>query len=134
MRMLMLSFSSGLFVDVLRPHLAASPDGIVVGEEAVMEVKCPFNGREDKIAPGKKFLFLEKRDGGIHLKKGHSYFYQIMGQMAICKKPVCYFVVYTFCDIMIEKIEFDEHFYANMLPLLETFYTEHYVPAIVSTL
>jgi hypothetical protein len=59
---------------------------------------------------------------------------QIMGQMAICKKPVCYFVVYTFCDIMIEKIEFDEHFYANMLPLLETFYTEHYVPAIVSTL
>jgi hypothetical protein len=73
----MLSFiSPGLFVDVLRPHLAASPDGIVIGEEAVMEVKCPFNGREEKIAPGKNFPFLEVRDGGIHLRKGHSYYYQ----------------------------------------------------------
>jgi hypothetical protein len=63
-------------VNVGRPHLAASPDGVVIGEDAVIEVKCPFNGKEEKIAPGKNFSFLESRDGGIHLKHGHSYYYQ----------------------------------------------------------
>lgn len=35
---------------------------------------------------------------------------------------------------MIEEIKFDKDFYANMLPALEAFYTDHYVPAIVSSL
>jgi hypothetical protein len=54
--------------------------------------------------------------------------------MAICQKPVCYFITYTFCDILIEEIKFDSNFYVTMLPMLENFYTKHYVPAIVSSL
>ena len=99
-----------------------------------LEVKCPYSGREEKIKPGKNFPFLEERDGNFCLKRGHNYYYQCMGQMAICKKHRCYFVTYTFCDILIEKIAFDETFYATMLPLLEDFYTKHYLPTIVSTL
>jgi hypothetical protein len=40
-------------VDVGRPHLAASPDGVVIGEDAVIEVKCPFNGKEQKLHPAR---------------------------------------------------------------------------------
>jgi hypothetical protein len=54
--------------------------------------------------------------------------------MAICQKPVCYFITYTFCDILIEEIKFDNDFYEKMLPALEQFYVEHYVPAVVSSL
>ena len=60
------------------PFLGASPDGCVRGEEAVMEVKCPFSGRRDKIKPGKNFSFLEMMEGDtIQLKRSHKYYYQV---------------------------------------------------------
>ena len=82
---------SGLFVDVQHPYLAASPDGVLADEFAVLEVKCPYSGREEKIKPGKNFPFLEERDGNFCLKRGHNYYYQCMGQMFICKKTALLF-------------------------------------------
>jgi hypothetical protein len=126
----------GLFVDVAHPYLGASPDGVVVGENAIVEVKCPFNGRQQAIAPGKNFLFLEKKeDGQIGLKTNHSYYHQVIGQMGISGTEFCYFITFTFCNIHIQKIPFDKDFYeSKMLPSLSKFYFQNYLPHVVSSL
>jgi predicted phage-related endonuclease len=49
----------GLFISCEHPFLAATPDRIVQGEDALVEIKCPYKGREKKIQPGEDFPFLE---------------------------------------------------------------------------
>lgn len=125
----------GLFVNPDFPFLAASPDGLV-NENEIVEIKCPYNGRNSAILPGKHFPFLTiNSDGQIHLKETHNYYYQIMGQLAISKKASCIFIVYTLQELYVEKIAFDsDFFFQNMLPLLTAFYKEHYCPFIASHL
>jgi predicted phage-related endonuclease len=124
----------GLSIDLAHPFLAATPDGAVVGEDALVEVKCPYTGRNSKIAKGKLFPCLELRDGELKLRRNHNYFYQVQAQMKICGKSFCYFVVFTNCDMVVEKIEFDASFFSNqMLPFLQKFYDDHYMPCIVQS-
>ena len=126
---------SGLCVHPDYPFLGASPDAFVEGEEAVCEVKCPYNGRKKKISPGKDFSFLEEVDGEIHLKKNHNYYYQVIGQLKLSKRSFCYFIVYTFEDIFVEKIAMDEEFFkSNMLLKLLDFYDIHYCPYLAEIL
>ena len=99
----------GLFINPKYPFLAASPDG-VIGSKAVIEVKCPFNGRNMKVQPGKFFSFLTFDGTTVTLKKNHSYFYQIQGQLAISRRDFCDFVVYSHTDRFVEKIFIVEHF------------------------
>ncbi len=51
-----------LFVDIELPFLAASPDGIVNNEKSIIEVKCPYNGRNSNIEKGKLFPHLQRRE------------------------------------------------------------------------
>jgi predicted phage-related endonuclease len=125
----------GLFIDLIDSFIAASPDGVVDGEDALLEVKCPFKGRDDEIRAGGSFPFLEIRDGDLRLKRNASYFFQVQGQMKVCGRGACYFVTYTHKDLLVEKILFDPSFYAeNMADQLQNFYCNHYLPFIVSTL
>lgn len=94
-------------------------------------MKCPYNGRNDKILPGIKFQFLEEINGAIQLKRNHNYFYQVIGQMAITGSSLSYFIVYTHVDFFIEEIEFDSDFFKeNVFPKLNDFYQHHYKPYI----
>jgi hypothetical protein len=112
-----------VYVD--EPYLAASPDGLV-GSNHVVEVKCPYSGREQKIAPGTCFQFLEDKDGKCSLKRSHKYFDQIQGQMAITGRSMAYFVVFTFVDLAIIEVPFEKDFWEDsMRPKLKAFY-EHY--------
>ena len=111
------------------PFLAASPDG-VVSDGSLIEVKCPFNGRNTKIKTGKLFPWLEERDGHLMLKKNHDYFFQVQGQLKIAQRKSCYFVTYTHCDVVIENIAFDEEFYDKMFLRLCNFYSDHYLPTV----
>lgn len=52
----------GLFVFVKYPFLGATPDGLV-GNEAIVEVKYPYGGRDVDIKPGKRFTFLVESNG-----------------------------------------------------------------------
>lgn len=47
----------GLFVPFDRPYLGASPDAIV-GDDGIVDVKCPYAGRNMPILPGPKFRHL----------------------------------------------------------------------------
>jgi len=121
----------GLFINPNYPFLGASPDGLV-GESGIVEIKCPFNGKNSKISPGINFPFLEFTDDGIiKLKRNHNYYYQIIGQLALSKKAKCYFIVFTFIDFFVEEIHFDEDFFkVSMLTTLKSFYESSYCPFV----
>ncbi|XP_062603717.1 uncharacterized protein LOC134265512 [Saccostrea cucullata] len=113
----------GFFVCLDKPFLGASPDAVVDGS-SIVEIKCPFNGRNDVVKPGKNFKFLKYDDEGkIVLKTSSKYYDQIQGQLYVTKRSLCYFVVYTLSDLFVQKILFDDEYCNNcLLPKLETFY------------
>ena len=125
----------GLFVNSDFSFLGGSPDG-VVDDASLVEIKCPFNGRNSRIAPGKYFPFLEaKPEGGFSLRKNHNYYFQIMGQLAISKRKSCFFVVFTLTDFFVEEIFFNPSFFKDeMLPKLLAFYENHYRPFVAAKL
>ncbi|KAF0762637.1 Uncharacterized protein FWK35_00014743, partial [Aphis craccivora] len=43
----------------------------------------------------------------VQLKRDHSYYYQVMGQLHITRRQLCYFVIYATKWIHIEKIIYD---------------------------
>jgi len=51
----------------------------------------------------------------MELKKEHSYYYQIQGQMHVSKRKFCYFVVYTENWSKVQIIEYDESFWSNKM-------------------
>ncbi len=123
---------SGLFVSPCYPFLGASPDGLI-GTEGIVEVKCPYNGRNSQISPSKLFPFLKQEDEKLELKRNHRYFYQIMGQLAISRRQYCLFVVYTHCDLFVQKIIYESTFFdQEMLPKLKDFYDNDYRPYVAS--
>lgn len=86
----------GLFVSKSHSYLGATLDAIITDHvQAVVEVKCPFTGRKDKIQPGQNFKFLREENHKIVLDVGHHYYDQGQGQMYISGYPKCFFVVYT---------------------------------------
>lgn len=71
--------SCGLFISKIKPYLAASPDALL-GDETVIEIKCPFARRNIMITP-ETVPYLVFENGILTLKKTSPYFYQIQGQM-----------------------------------------------------
>ena len=129
---------AGLFIDLANGWLAASPDRLVSDplsedSQGLCEIKCPYSTRNltpenaCRIVPN--FCCRLDADGSAILRKGHSYYYQIQGQMAITGRNWCDFVVYTPYGISVERITFNESFWLNeMLPKLDLFYDGHYLP------
>jgi len=76
--------------------LAASPDGLV-DNNALVEIKCPASAKsmspEDGISM-KKIKCCEIKDGQLHLKHNHNYYYQVQEQLHISNKLYCYFCIW----------------------------------------
>lgn len=124
----------GLFVRPDWPFLGASPDG-VIDKSTIVEVKCPYNGKNEKIMPGKNFKFLEYSKGKIVLKRNSKYFDQIQGQLFISNRNYCIFIVFTFVDLFVQKIKFDSEYCEGcLLPKLHLFYEKHFRPSIAQSL
>ena len=125
----------GFFVCQGKPFLGASPDA-VIDNNCIVEIKCPYNGRNDKIIPGDNFKFLKhNQNGNVVLNTESNYYQQVQGQLYVTNRKVCYFVVYTFSDLFIQKIEIDLMYCeGSLLPKLELFYTKHFRPYIASNM
>lgn len=134
-KMQMKTKKAGFFICLSKPFLGASPDA-VIDSNCIVEIKCPHKGRNDKIVPGKLFPFLMYNEqGSIVLKKNSNYFFQVQGQLLATQRQFCYFVVFTFCDLFVQKIEFEHDYcYHSIIPKLELFYTKYFRPYIASTL
>ena len=126
---------AGLFIRTDYPYLGATPDGIV-GENSTVEVKCPYNGRNELVLPGKNFPFLHKNSSGdIVLREDSKYYAQIQGQMFVSKKKQYYFVVFTFRDLFVQVISIDDDYCINsLIPKLSLFYEKYYRPYLASVL
>ncbi len=100
---------------------------LLMARTVLLEVKCPFNGRDSQIKPGKFFPFLQQDVGGVVLKKTHKYYYQIIGQLTLSHCKICHFVVFTHVNLLVLEIPHSPQFFEEkMLPDLETFYANHY--------
>lgn len=123
----------GLFIRPDIPYLGASPDG-VIDNETLIEVKCPYAGRDKQIIPGKLFPFLcYNKDGSISLKQNSNYYNQIQGQLYIADREKCYFIVYTFKDFFVQTVCIDrEYCKHSLVPKLSLFYDKYYKPFLAS--
>lgn len=114
-------------------YLGATPIIITDQVQAVVEVKCLFTGRKDKIQPGQNFKFRREENHKIVLDVIHQYYDQVKGQMYISGNAKCFFVVYTFVDLFIQEISLDEDYCKSaLIPKLESFYEKHFRPFIAS--
>ena len=120
----------------LLPHfpnklLGASPDGLV-GEDYVLEVKCPFSQREESLEDFiKKNTFFLEKNGSIHsLKRNHIYWHQVQVQMYLTKGNNCYFV-WTKSWSAIVHVEKDPSWEGNIVKL-RNIYFEKLLPKIIN--
>jgi hypothetical protein len=68
-------------------------------DEYLIEVKCPYCGRNETVLPGKQFPYLHRNSHGeVSLKQNSNYYSQIQGQLFIAKRKYCYCIVHTFVD------------------------------------
>ena len=128
------------------PFLSATPDGSVYDPSCreqpygFLEVKCPYSKRnvtpEDACASPDFCCAIDTNAQGenkVRLKRNHTYYAQVQGQMGIGERPWCDFVIYTSKGVSIERINFDQHFWkCELLPKLISFYDHCVAPEIVS--
>ncbi|XP_064465681.1 uncharacterized protein LOC135377293 [Ornithodoros turicata] len=124
----------GLVVDQEFAYLAATPDGLV-GDDTVVEVKCPYSARPLTPVEGvraKKITFCTiDNSGNISLKENHDYHYQVQGQLHITRRQFCLFVVYSGEEIFVQKIERNDGFCSKMIGHLQLFYSHSLLPELV---
>ena len=130
---------SGLWVHLVYPWLAWSPDGLIEdnGEQGLFEVKwiAAKNFRNETIlnyTKNYKKSCLFEENGTITLKKSHDYYFQIQGQLFITKRSFCDLAIFTKIDYHIERIVKDEGFFLEKcFEKLKIFYFLAYLPEII---
>ena len=85
----------------------------------------------EECATYKKIFCSLSADGKVVLKRSHSYYYQVQGQLALSGRKWCDFVIWTCVDISIERIFADSDFFQqHMLPFLNDFYVKAFIPEL----
>ncbi len=105
----------GLIVSQEAPYLGASPDAIAecscCNEKRVVEIKCPFNGKDDYPIdiPGKfpKCYLKVDRDGKLRVKESSPWYSQAIFQMGVLNVNLCHFVIHTVKETTVIPINFD---------------------------
>ena len=78
-----------------------------------------------------KQFCLSQNSSGIHLDKGHSYYYQVQSQIFICDVDYCDFVLWTTKDIYVERVLPDKIFWNNVLTKALAFFTNGILPELM---
>ena len=81
--------------------------------EAVVEIKNPFSIANEIPSPH-NLSYLCMCNGRVALKQEHQYFAQVQGEMAITKRPLCYFFVYTQKGYHLETIRFNATYWCRL--------------------
>lgn len=122
------SRTCGIFIDPVRPYLAASPDLLISCSccgSGVAEFKCPLIPKCDiccGLCTCKLPSCLHYVDDLLVMKHHHAYFAQIQGQMAITGRLYCDFFVYTVNGHFHERVLFDDSYYKDLLCDLDKFF------------
>lgn len=126
---------AGLFIDLDLHFLGASPDGVVVDGQGLLEVKCPsaFRNFTPEFAVRNKcnvaFKFVNNE---IVFDTNHDHYYQMQGQMHIARKSYCWYVVWTKKGCLAKRVDRDDSFWnKNMEGQLSKFYNDCLLVEIV---
>lgn len=131
--------SVGLMIMPDRPFLCASPDGILVSDgcvDAILEVKCPYSCAKKPIYDPDLAKFnvgyLVKEGGISKLRPSHQYYTQCQILMVVSGLNECKLYVWSPVKDGSELVivQRDEAFIDNLVPKLEEFYFQFYLPAI----
>ena len=77
-------------------------------------------------------FFMEVHEDTIQLKRSHSHYMQVQGEMGVMECEWCHFVIWTEDSLFVEEIPFDEGLWKDtILPKLATFYKDKLVPKIL---
>lgn len=128
----------GLFISKTYPFVGATPDGIFHCDccgHSCIEYKCPYSLADMKFDEHwNNTTYLELVNGNIMLKRTHSYYYQIQGQMALTGCPKTFFVVWTpLSGAHIEIIEFDLKLWQDIIPNLTIFFKTYVARVLLGT-
>lgn len=124
---------AGLFLDVEKPYIGASPDSLVSCSccgQGIVEVKCPFVCCKD--GPSEENQSFMANDGSKWtLQPNHAYFYQVQTQLHVCGVKYCDFVVWTEKGVSMERIEVDPDFFVDVAEHVEHFFKYSILPEII---
>eukprot|EP00106_Octopus_bimaculoides_P017496 XP_014784938.1 PREDICTED: uncharacterized protein LOC106879765 [Octopus bimaculoides] len=133
----------GLIINPSYPYLGASPDGLVdipnfPDGPGLLEIKCPSSDKWKRLSPHEcvkdSSFFCSVKDNEVVLKRHHSYFYQVQGQMALTGRKWCDFVVWTLKHPMsVERIYFDGNLWLTIVEKLKIFYLRGVLPEVFSS-
>ena len=101
--------------------------------KAFVEYKCPCSIRDYEVASHwNKTTYLENVDGVISLKKTHSCYHQVIGQMTLIQSNSSCFVVWTKKGKpLIEKIQFNSKCWENILNSQIIFFKTYMQPVLL---
>ena len=130
----------GLYVDHINPYLGASPDGIVSCQccgEGLIEIKCSYSyqnttPREGACLDHHYHVYLDENDN-VRLKPGSSWYVQIQGQLGVCGKKWCDFILFTRKDFIVDRIYFDHEIYSQIVQASRKFFDRYIVKALHAT-
>ena len=123
---------TGLHINEHFPEIGASPDGLVnctCHGPGLLEIKCPYKYRNgfDKSDTDKNFPL----DKFGKIKKSHSYYCQVQGQMLVCNKNYCDFVVWCSMEKYVDRVLRDDVFCKMLLCKLKQVFMQKNLPEIV---
>lgn len=127
----------GFVVCVKEPWIGVSPDGVDIGCNILIEIKCPMSGKEHGLewmlenCKATK-LYIKKRESGFELNKNHKYYAQIQLSMYVLGCVTCDFIVYSKYenDFIVLEIQFNEEYVRSLISSLKQVYFQHLLPEI----
>ena len=117
-----------------RRWLGASPDRIVCDFReyyvGLVEVKRPWKEQHGTVADIVATFLRMDSTGKIVLGRSHACYAQVIGQMALCEKPWCDFLVFKLNDHFLERVRFDQTEWDRLREKLNTIYFDFMLPFI----
>ena len=126
---------SGLVVSKSSPVLGASLDAKVIDFGCnvcfgLAEEKCPhtkFHVTPLEACSDPNFFTEKISDTKCRLKRDHTYYAQLQGQMGVAGAKWCDFIVYISKGVYTERIAFDPAYWENLKSELVQYYFEHFL-------
>ena len=76
-------------------------------------------------------VYLNENDE-VKLKENSPWYIQIQGQLGVCKRKWCDFVLFTKKGYEVDRIYFDKHIYEQIVRKCKTFYERYIIDALVN--
>ena len=126
----------GIYIDTVKPYIAASPDGIFTcrcHEPVLIEVKCLWSMKEKSVeeyvhtGKGKKCI---KPD--LTINRNHEFYTQIQLQLYVTGFREAHLVLWSPREILITVVNRGEVFIVSMVEKLDAFFQHVILPELIT--